>query len=136
MADTLSVKLVTPTRKLYEAEATNIIAPGANGEFGIMTGHDPWMVALGMGPLKIQNTNGELEQFFTNGGFCQIDEDKVVILAEVCEASIHIDVTRAENAKKRAEERIAASPKDDSIDLLRAEAALRRALYRLDIAGD
>lgn len=136
MADTLSVKLITPTRKLYEAEAVNIIAPGANGEFGILPGHDPWMVALGMGPLVIHTPQGDTERFFTNGGFCQIDEDNVVILAEVCESALDIDTQRAEAAKTRAEERIIIAPKDDSINLMRAEVALRRALYRLNIVDD
>jgi F-type H+-transporting ATPase subunit epsilon len=134
MADKLSVKLVTPTKRLFEATASSLVAPGANGQFGVMPGHDPWMVALGMGPMTIVTTEGEEKHYFTNGGFCQIDDDKVVLLTEVCEAAHEIDVERAQAAKKRAEERIKEAPKDPNIDQLRAEAALRRALYRLDLA--
>jgi len=134
MADKLSVKLVTPTRRLYEAQAASIVAPGEKGQFGVMPGHDPWMVALGMGPLVIVSPEGEEKQYFTNGGFCQVDDDKVVLLAEVCEAAQEIDIERAQAAKKRAEERIKEAAKNPSIDQLRAEAALRRALYRLDLA--
>jgi F-type H+-transporting ATPase subunit epsilon len=134
MADKLSVKLVTPTRRLYEAQAASVVAPGVKGQFGIMPGHDPWMVALGMGPMTIVSPEGEEKLYFTNGGFCQVDDDKIVLLAEVCEAAHEIDVERAQAAKRRAEERIKEAPRNPSIDQLRAEAALRRALYRLDLA--
>lgn len=133
MADTMSVKLVTPTRSYFSGEVTQIVASGADGEFGLMPGHDPWMVALGMGPLTITGADGEQHLFFTNGGFCQVDDDNVVILAEVCEQDNDIDIERAEEAKQRAEERL--DSKEPDVDLLRAEAALKRALYRLDIAS-
>jgi len=63
-----------------------------------------------------------------------VDDDKVVVLAEVCEAAADIDVDRAQAAKKRAEDRLREAPKDANIDQLRAEASLRRALYRLELA--
>ena len=135
MADTLHIKLVTPTRKIYEADADSIVAPGVEGEFTLLPGHDPWMVALGMGEMVIASVGTEDKFFFTSGGFCQIDEDNVVVLAEVCEPSLEIDTERAEAAKKRAEERIQKSTSDETIDILRAEIALKRALFRLDIAG-
>lgn len=135
MADTLTLKLVTPHRLLFSGDVKSFVAPGKNGEFGIMPGHDPWLVALGMGPLTITSATGEEQSFFLNGGFCQIDDDKVDILGEVCEAAADIDLERAEGAKKRAEERIKIAAKDDHIDLIRAEMALHRALYRLDLAG-
>ncbi|MDP8222815.1 MAG: F0F1 ATP synthase subunit epsilon [Candidatus Lernaella stagnicola] len=135
MADTLIVKVVTPAQKLYDGEAGSIVAPGKQGEFGILPGHDPWLVALGMGPLHIQNAKGESWAFFLNGGYCRIDDNHVEVLAETCESADKIDMERAAAAKGRAEERIKASAKDEDVDMMRAEAALRRALYRLEVAG-
>jgi len=132
--ETINVKLVTPTRKLYEATATAVVAPGQEGQFGVMAGHDPWFVALGMGPLVINKPGGGEEHFFLNRGFCQIDENQVIILAEVGEFAHEIDVERAQAARKRAEDRLKIAFRDETIDQLRAEAALRRALYRLDLA--
>ncbi len=134
MADTLSLKIVTPLKRLFEGAASSLVAPGASGQFGVMPGHDPWMVSLGMGPMVVVTGAGEEQRFFTCGGFCQVDDDKVVVLAEVCEAAADIDVDRAQAAKKRAEDRLREAPKDANIDQLRAEAALRRALYRLELA--
>jgi F-type H+-transporting ATPase subunit epsilon len=136
MAETLKLKLVTPHRRLFDGAAAAFIAPGKEGEFGVMPGHDPWFVALGMGRLVVTKAGGGESAFFVNGGYCQIDEDQVDILAEVCEASDQIDVERARAARQRAEDRIKAAPKDDAIDLIRAELALRRALYRLEVAGN
>jgi F-type H+-transporting ATPase subunit epsilon len=120
---------------LFEGPAAEFIAPGRAGEFGVLPGHDPWFVALGMGPLSITEPKGQAKEFFLNGGYCQIDDESVVILAETCEPALKIDVERAKAARQRAEDRIKNAPKDDSIDVARAEAALTRALARLEIAG-
>jgi F-type H+-transporting ATPase subunit epsilon len=133
MADTLMVTLVTPHRRLFDGMAKSFLAPGKNGEFGILPGHDPWVVALGMGALTVTPAEGPDEAFFLNGGFCQIDEDKVEILAEIAEVATEIDVERAAAAKKRAEERIKEALQDDDVDLMRAEMALRRSLMRLGL---
>jgi len=132
--DKLNIKVVTPTRKIYEAEGVSVIGTSVEGQFELLPNHDPWMIALGMGELKISGAGDEKTMFFANGGFCQIDDNNVVILAEVCERCDEIDVERAEEAKHRAEERLAKGNSDETIDLLRAEASLKRALFRLDIA--
>ncbi|NLH47959.1 MAG: F0F1 ATP synthase subunit epsilon [Myxococcales bacterium] len=133
MADTITVKLVTPHRLLFDDKATSVVGPGKNGEFGVLPGHDPWFLGLGMGLLVITSPNGDVKRYFLNGGFCQIDDDNVVILAEVCEPSSEIDVERALAAKKRAEERLKSAGKDETLDYVRAEMAMRRALHRLEI---
>lgn len=135
MADTLTLTIVTPHAKLFDGPAIGFVAPGKVGVFGVMPGHDPWFVALGTGPLVVNKTANENKEFFINGGYCQIDDDRVSLLAEVAEPSDKIDVERAKSAKQRAEERLKNAPKDDSIDVLRAEMALHRALYRLELAG-
>jgi len=129
MADTLKLQVVTPHRLVFEGDVDGFIAPGQEGEVGILPGHDPWFILMGMGPLKVG-----AKQFFVNGGFCQVDSDHVRILAEIGERAEDIDVERAKAAKDRAEKRLGDALKNSEIDVVRAELALRRALYRLDIA--
>jgi F-type H+-transporting ATPase subunit epsilon len=131
----MTLKLVTPHARLFDGPAAMFVAPGKLGEFGVLPGHDPWFVALGVGSLVVTKPSGETKEYFLNGGYCQIDDDNVVMLAEVAEPGDKIDVERAKAAKQRAEERLKNTAKDDSIDLMRAEFALRRALYRLEVAG-
>ncbi len=136
MADTITLKLVTPGAKLFDGEATSFVAPGKDGEFGILPGHDPWLVALGMGLLKVVTPGGDEQTFFLSGGYCRIDSDQVDILAEICESSLDINLERAKAAHARAQERVTEAMKNEDIDVFRAEAALRRALSRIDIGGD
>lgn len=132
MADIFKVEIITPDRIFYEGEANFIEFTTAAGEIGVYANHIPMTTVLAPGVVTIHN--GEEETVAAvHAGFAEILGDKVTLLAEVAEWPDEIDVSRAEAAKNRAEERIA--NKAEGIDVARAEIALRKALVRIDIAG-
>jgi F-type H+-transporting ATPase subunit epsilon len=117
--------------KVHSVEVKAVIAPGIEGQLGILPHHAPLMTMLQPGELIIKK-DGEDLYLATTGGFLEVRPDKVIILADACERSEEIDIARAEEAKKRAEERL--KSQSSNIDHARAEAALRRSLIRLKVA--
>ena len=137
MNRTLQLEVVTPDRVVLSESVEYVSVTGLEGEFGVLPGHVPFLSALKVGcPHYIQN--GQTRFFFISGGFAEVVDNKVLILAESAELEEEIDEKRAKESQKRAEERLAKAtthtPEGDAIDALRAEAALARALYRLKIA--
>lgn len=133
MAEKLFLEVVTPQKAIVSEAVEIVVAPGSEGEFGALKGHTTFLTSLKMGTLRYKDANGKERLLFINGGFAEVLPDKVTILAESAERRKDIDVTRAQKAKERAEQRLAAKTSD--IDLVRAEAALRRAIDRIKIAG-
>ncbi len=132
MAEKLFLEVVTPQKAIVSEEVEIVVAPGSEGEFGALKGHTTFLTSLKTGSLRYKDATGKERFLFINGGFAEVLPDKVTILAESAERRQSIDVARAMEAKERAEKRLAAKTAD--LDLVRAEAALRRALYRLQIA--
>lgn len=132
MAEKLFFEVVTPQQAIISEEAEIVVAPGSEGEFGALKGHTTFLTSLKTGSLRYKDATGKERVLFINGGFAEVLPDKVTILAESAERRQNIDVARAMQAKERAEQRLAQKAAD--IDLIRAEAALRRALHRLRIA--
>jgi F-type H+-transporting ATPase subunit epsilon len=132
MAEKLFLEVVTPQKAIVSEEAEIVVAPGSEGEFGALKGHTTFLTSLKTGSLRYKDATGKERFLFINGGFAEVLPDKVTILAESAERRQDIDVARAMEAKERAEKRLAAKTAD--MDLVRAEAALRRALYRLQLA--
>jgi F-type H+-transporting ATPase subunit epsilon len=128
----LNLEIVTAERQTFSGEATSIIAPGIEGQLGILPHHAPLMTTLQPGELIIKEDGKELYLAIT-GGFIEVRPDKVIILADACEHCEEIDVARAEDAKKRAEDTLKSLSTE--IDHARAEAALRRSLIRLKVAS-
>ncbi len=128
----LQLDIVTPDMLVLSKEVEYVGAPGLEGEFGILPGHIPFISALAVGGLHY-NREGKTRWVFISGGFAEVSDDKVTILAESAEEAEHIDAARAESARKRAEERLA--HKTDELNVIRAEAALSRAVTRLNIRG-
>ena len=108
-----------------------VIAPGVMGQLGILPHHAPLMTTLEIGELRVRNEGVETAMFIS-GGFLEVWGDKVVVLADTAERAEEIDTSRAEEAKRRAEERLELRPSD--IEAASAEAALRRSLTRLKVA--
>jgi len=131
MADKLFLEVVTPQKSIVSEEVEILVAPGSEGEFGALKGHTTFLTSLKLGTLRYKDVNGKERYLFINGGFAEVLPDKVTILAESAERRKDIDVERAMKAKLRAEQRLAAKAADS--DLVRAEAALRRAVHRLSI---
>jgi F-type H+-transporting ATPase subunit epsilon len=133
MAEKLFLEVVTPQKAIVSEAVEIVVAPGSEGEFGALKGHTTFLTSLKMGTLRYKDANGKERLLFINGGFAEVLPNKVTILAESAERRKDIDVTRAQRALERAEQRLATKTAD--LDLVRAEAALRRAIDRIKIAG-
>ncbi len=127
----IRLEIITAERQVLVDDVDVIIAPGIEGELGILPHHAPLITMLKPGELLIRK-DGEETYLAISGGFLEIRPDKVVILADTCERAEEIDISRAEEAKRRAEERLKTRP--PGVDVGQAEAALRRALVRLKVA--
>lgn len=127
----LRLDIVTPDKVVLNAEVDYVGADGVDGQFGLLPDHVPMLSALKVGELYYRQ-GGETHWVFVSGGFAQIADNKVTVLAESAELSSDIDVERAEQAKARAEAYLR-DPKPDT-DVLRAELALQRAIARLRTA--
>ena len=129
---TFRLEIVTAERMVFSDEVSALIAWGVEGQLGILPHHAPLMTMLQPGDLMIRKDKEE-EYLAISGGFLEVRPDKVIILADACERVDEIDIARAEEAKKRAQETLkTAAPL--TIDTAAAEAALRRSLARLKVA--
>ena len=127
----LRLDIVTPDKVVLQAEVDYVGASGVDGQFGLMPSHAAMLSALKIGELYYRQ-GGATHWAFVSGGFAQIADNKVTILAESAELASDIDVDRAEQAKARAEQRLS-DPKPDT-DVHRAELALTRAIARIKAA--
>jgi F-type H+-transporting ATPase subunit epsilon len=102
------LRVVSVERSLFEGDVEFIIANGADGELGVLARHAPLMTVLKHGPLRIQEVIGGPEQLlFVGGGFLEVLPDRVTVLADVAEHADEISVERAEEARRRAQEKLA-----------------------------
>ncbi len=128
----LHLEIVTPDSRVLSAEVEYVGAPGIEGQFGVMAGHIPFLTALAIGPLHYKTVT-QTRYVFVSGGFAEVSDNRVTILAESAEEAENIDYARAEEARKRAEARLSA--RADNISITRAEASLHRATCRLSLKG-
>ncbi|OCC15783.1 ATP synthase epsilon chain [Dissulfuribacter thermophilus] len=134
MPNKLLLEVVTPSRVVISEEVDLATAPGEDGEFGVMANHAPLLASLKIGEMRITN-DGQTIRMAVSGGFCEVSNNKMTVLAEAAERSDEIDVDRALKAKERAEKRLQeAAAGQAAIDEARAMAALHRALVRLKVA--
>jgi F-type H+-transporting ATPase subunit epsilon len=128
----LSVEIVTIERRLLTEEGIDeVIAPGVEGELAVLPRHAAFMTMLNPGELILKKGNDEIP-FAVTGGFFEVLDDKVIVLADAAERADEIDVQRAEEARERA--RLAIERRESTEDLAVAAAALQRALIRLRVA--
>ena len=128
----IRLDIVTPERVIYSGEVDVLIAPGIEGQLGILPHHAPLMTMLQAGELTVRK--GEEEVYVAIfGGFLEVRPDRVIILADASERAEEIDVARAETAKHQAEQNLA-NKRASEIDKAQAEAALRRSLVQLKVA--
>ncbi|HBH00990.1 MAG TPA: F0F1 ATP synthase subunit epsilon [Candidatus Rokubacteria bacterium] len=133
MADGLQLEIATPTRLAVSEAVDEVVAPGIQGYFGVLPGHAPFLTTLGIGEVMYR-TGREEHYLAVSGGFAEVRNDKVIVLADAAERPAEIDRARAERARERAERRLSGRAQDE-IDYARAAAALARALTRLQTAG-
>jgi F-type H+-transporting ATPase subunit epsilon len=124
------IDIVTAERVVYSEEIDEVIAPGVVGQLGILPHHAPLMTTLQAGELVVRK-GGQEEIMAISGGFLEVRPDHVIVLADQAERAEEIDAARAEEARKRAEDRL--KTKQVGMDAARAESALRRALVRLSV---
>ena len=129
----LLLEVDTPDRLVLSTEADVVVCPGVEGQFGVLPGHIPFLSALEIGEMYYK-AGGKTEYLAVSGGFAEVTGEKVTIVAESAEMGREIDVERAKRAQERAEKRLAAA-KTAEIDWARAEAAMRRSLMRVKVAG-
>ena len=128
----LSVEIVTVERTVLKEEGIDeVIAPGVEGELAVLPQHAAFMTMLQPGELVLKKGNEEIP-FAVTGGFFEVLNNKVIVLADAAERADEIDVTRAEQARERA--RVALERRESTEDLAVAAAALQRALIRLRVA--
>jgi F-type H+-transporting ATPase subunit epsilon len=128
----LTFEIITGERIVYEASDVDmVVAPGAEGAIGILPQHAPLVSLLQPGELRVKKGGDEVS-LVVSGGFLEVAGDRVLVLADAAERSEEIDLARAEEARRRAQERLASRQAD--LDLAQAEAALRRSLIRLRVA--
>jgi F-type H+-transporting ATPase subunit epsilon len=128
----LHLRIVSAERMLADEMVDEVEVPGADGYFGVLPGHTPLLALLNIGQLWYRQGQ-ELTYLAVAEGFAEVQPDRVTILATVAERADEIDVARAEAAKRRAEERLAAPAV--LLDAERARVALLRALIRIQVAG-
>jgi F-type H+-transporting ATPase subunit epsilon len=127
---TLRLDIVTAEQVVYSEDVDVIVAPGAGGQLGILPHHTPLMTVLQPGELLVKKGGEELSMAVT-GGFLEVRPDRVIILADAAERAEDIDIARAEEAKRRAQQRL--KEHAPGVDTARAETALRRAITRLGV---
>lgn len=132
---TLHLQIVTAERKLLDEEVDMVIAPGGDGELGILPRHIPIITTLKPGELRVRHNADEVP-FVVAGGFLEVrnspDGSEVIVLADAAERAEDIDLERAQAARQRAEQ--ARSQSQNNIEATAAEAALLRALARIRVA--
>jgi F-type H+-transporting ATPase subunit epsilon len=129
----LAVEILTPSRILAQAQADELNVPGELGYLGILPGHTALLTKLGQGELM--NRQGEQRHYMALfGGYMEVRDDQVSVLADVAERAEEIDRPRAEAARDRAEQRLR-DFHGQEIDFERARAALTRAMIRLQVAS-
>jgi len=134
VAERLTLELATPTRLVVTAEVDEVVIPGSMGYFGVLPGHAPLLATLGIGELTYRIGRDEYHVAMS-GGFAEVRNDKVIILADVAETPADIDRTRAERARDRAGARVSGRATQEEIDYARAMCALARALTRIQVAS-
>ncbi len=131
MAEKILLEIVTPERKVLSETVDIVMAPGELGEFGVLPGHIPFLCKLKVGELRYR-VGAASRHIAVMGGYAEVLNNQVTILAAAAEAEIEIDVIRARAARERAERRIAEAR--DKLEFTRAQAALQRAIARLRVA--
>jgi len=128
---TMHVEVVTAEQELYSGEADEVIAPGSEGQLGILPKHAALLTTLKVGELVIKLSGSE-EPFFVSGGFLEVSNNSMTVLAETAEHAEEIDEARAEAARRRAQELLAQAQSDtERAELL---GALERAVARIHVS--
>jgi F-type H+-transporting ATPase subunit epsilon len=128
----LLLEIVTPERLAYQGEVDSVQLPGSEGELGVLPHHAPLVSTLGAGELRLRK-GGQEESFAIVGGFLQVLPDKVVVMAETADLASEIDLEKAQEARRQAQQALEAGYVEGA-DLAAARASLQTALLRIRVA--
>jgi F-type H+-transporting ATPase subunit epsilon len=131
MAEKIMLEIVTPERKVLSEAVDIVVAPGEEGEFGVLPGHIPFLTKLKVGELRFR-IGAAARHVAIMGGYAEVLPDHVTILSPAAEEASEIDVIRARAAREKAERRLAEVK--DRLEFARTQAALQRAVARLKVA--
>jgi F-type H+-transporting ATPase subunit epsilon len=134
---TLQVEIVTPDGQVYAGDVAMVVLPGVDGELGILPRHQPVVTLLAIGETRIRTLTDEWDYIATGIGYAQVLFDKVLVVVDHGELAGAIDIARAEEAQARARERMKESGDlgaQAEVDYFRAEQALKRAENRLHVS--
>ncbi len=132
----VELTIVTPEGEALSGTVESVVLPGSEGDFGVLEGHERFLAPLRIGEVEIRDSSGS--QFAAlSDGFAEVADSQVVVMVETCELAADIDQARAERAKTRAEGRLEAirSGQEEDRHLATAEAALQRAIIRIQVAA-
>ena len=129
----LFLEVVTPEKVVVSQEVDLVMAPGTEGEFGILPGHIAFLSGIIPGELRFDNGDKK-EYMAVTFGFAEISNDRVSVLVDTAEKAGDIDIERAQRALERAKARLEKESEKEDTDILRAEAALKRAVSRMKVA--
>ena len=129
----LLLEIVTPERLVYSDTVDSVVLPGSEGELGVLPHHAPLVSMLGVGELRIRKSGAE-ESFAIAGGFLQVRPDRVVVMAETADMASEIDLEKAQQARREAEQALEGGTFHEPADLAAARASLQQALLRIRVA--
>ncbi len=133
MAEQLQLDVVTPERRVLSEQVNSVTVPGRGGEMGILPGHAPLISELQTGVLSY-NEDGTTFQLHVSGGFIEVNDDHVSVLAEIAERPEEIDTARARLSRERTEKQLSSWSGTEE-DFEKARAKLERSMVRLKLAG-
>jgi F-type H+-transporting ATPase subunit epsilon len=127
------LEIITPERTVFSGAVGSLVVPATGGKMGVLANHAPIVASLEPGPMKVVLPDGSVEIFALGGGFIEVADNQARIVADAGEKADEIDEERARKAEERARQRLRERAPD--MDLVRAEAALARALARIQALG-
>ncbi|MFQ5850272.1 MAG: F0F1 ATP synthase subunit epsilon [Candidatus Binatia bacterium] len=133
MAEIIRLRLVTPSRLLLDEEVDEVTAPGALGEFGVLPNHISFLTTLEIGEMNYKQGT-ERVHLALSGGYVEVLDNVMTVLADAAEFAAEIDLERAQRARQRAEKKMEELNREDK-EFIAAEAALRRSLIRMQVAA-
>jgi len=131
-SDKIRLKIASPYREVLDVEVDEVIAPGEEGQFGVLPGHTPFLATVSVGQLIYRQGN-QMKYVAVSHGYAEVEYHQVIVLLDAAELSDEIDVDRAERARQRAEGRLAEISPEEK-DYFEEMAALDRAMNRISVA--
>ena len=132
--DKIHLEIVTPVRRVFEAEVSEVVLPGAEGSFGVLPGHAPMLTGLAAGVAVAKGSFGE-QVLAINDGFAEVTGDRVLVMAETCEKAEEIDTDRAKAKVEECESQIKNPEADPEIVRLRMLKHLARLRAKHGLSG-